>query len=358
MRGKAGIGLGRGDTKCVTGDESFFEVLCYSIKAQNMVFALFFFLLIVEIPIEGLSLPPPAHLKQLLQAAQENHSALAMPCVYDGISARLVANQFPITFLSGFSVAAARGYPDRGILSLQELTESARQVTEALARATSSGPPIPLIADGDTGFDGSSAMSLRRTIFSYGAANCAAVMIEDQVFPKRCGHVAGKDVINFESAVKRVKIACAARDEYESKFGAGTGPLILARTDSNAIHGLEDAISRCKAFVTAGADITFLEAPKSLQELQQFCDSVPGPKLANMLEGGATPILSREQLGKIGVTLVAYPLSILGASILGASKILDVIKADGDISSPAMDFNKMKNTVGFQEMDEYENKFN
>ena len=131
-------------------------------------------------------------------------------------------------------------------------------------------------------------------------------MIEDQVAPKRCGHVAGKSVVGFAEAVARVKAACDARDEFNAQFGEGMAPLILARTDALKTDGFEAAIERCLAFRESGCDMTFLEAPESIEQMQDYCERVEGPKLANMLEQGSTPILSPQELKKMGYTMAAY----------------------------------------------------
>ena len=184
------------------------------------------------------------------------------------------------------------------------------------------------------------------------------IMIEDQVSPKRCGHVSGKSVISFNDAVARVKAACDARDEYESLYGAGTGPLILARTDALKTNGFDDAIQRCLAFKEqAGCDITFLEAPESIEQMQEYCTRVPGYKLANMLEQGSTPILPPQQLKDIGYTIAAYPLTLLSASIKSMEeslyRIQNGITTDDIISS----FVATKDVVGFTQYSKEENRY-
>jgi len=231
------------------------------------------------------ALSPPAALRQLLSDTSTCH---LMPCCYDGISARLVASSkadFKVTFQTGFGVSAAAGYSDSGVLGLSENAAAAFVVGEALGNVALSlnRAPLPCIADGDTGHG--SPLAIRRTIFQFAKARMAGVMIEDQVSPKRCGHVDGKEVVDREEAVRRVKIACDARDDYEKLYGA-PGPLILARTDARGVSGgtLEEAIERCLAFREAGADITFLEAPQSVGEMSEYCSRVKGPKLYNALE--------------------------------------------------------------------------
>lgn len=194
--------------------------------------------------------PPPERLGRLLKATDSGEAPIIlMPCCYDGLTARLVAQSgFNATFMTGFGVSAANGYPDTQLVSFNEMVIAASKVAEGLSSAalenvkfgetgyTEEQPvAIPCIADGDTGYG--NAINVKRTVFGYARTGMAGMMIEDQVAPKRCGHVAGKAVIPFDEAVQRVKAACDARDEYEALFGKGTGPLILARTDSLVTDG-------------------------------------------------------------------------------------------------------------------------
>jgi len=226
---------------------------------------------------------------------------------------------------------------------------AANYVSEGLVSAASEDQsnkgPIPCIADGDTGYG--NAINVKRTVAGYARAGMGGIMIEDQVAPKRCGHVAGKSVIPFDEAVMRVKAACDARDEYESFFGKGTGPLILARTDSLKTDGFEDAIQRTLAFREVGCDMTFLEAPESVEQMEEYCSRVSGPKLANMLEFGTTPILPPEQLKELGYTMAAYPLTLLSASIKAMQESLQLIKDGKPTDDMILSFTETKDVVGF-----------
>jgi len=177
----------------------------------------------------------------------------------------------------------------------------------------------------------------------------AGLMIEDQVAPKRCGHVAGKSVVDFAEAVARVRAACDARDEYSRLHGAGTGPLVLARTDALGTDGFEAAIERCLAFVEAGADMTFLEAPATIEQMQEYCRRVPGPKLANMLEQGTTPILPPKELKAMGYTMAAYPLTLLSASIKAMEEALQRIYEGLPTDDLICSFPETKDAVGFSQ---------
>jgi 2-methylisocitrate lyase-like PEP mutase family enzyme len=193
-------------------------------------------------PVATFGCPPPLRLRRLLEATDSGEAPiLLLPCCYDGLTARLVGLAgFNATFMTGFGVSGANGYPDTQLVSYNEMLSAANSVSEGLSSAaleladqqgSSSGSnqpiAIPCIADGDTGYG--NAINVKRTVFGYARAGMAGMMIEDQVSPKRCGHVAGKSVVPFAEAVARVKAACDARDEYEILFGQGTGPLILAR---------------------------------------------------------------------------------------------------------------------------------
>eukprot|EP00468_Gymnochlora_sp_CCMP2014_P014311 CAMPEP_0167769624 /NCGR_PEP_ID=MMETSP0110_2-20121227/17419_1 /TAXON_ID=629695 /ORGANISM="Gymnochlora sp., Strain CCMP2014" /LENGTH=148 /DNA_ID=CAMNT_0007658615 /DNA_START=247 /DNA_END=690 /DNA_ORIENTATION=+ len=145
-------------------------------------------------------------------------------------------------------------------------------------------------------------------------------MLEDQVAPKRCGHTRGKDVVGIDEALSKIQAAVDARDE------ANLDIMIMARTDSRAIHGLDDAIERCKRFIEVGADLTFLEAPQSKEEMIRYCTEVPGYKMANMLENGQTPVLPPSELFDMGYKIAAYPFALLNASIVGMQASLELLK--------------------------------
>lgn len=188
-------------------------------------------------------------------------------------------------------------------------------------------------------------MNAKRTVWGYAQVGMAGVMIEDQVAPKRCGHVRGKAVVGMPEAVARVRAACDARDEWRRQYGSA--PLILARTDALTTDGFDAAVSRCLAFIDAGADMTFLEAPVSVQMMKDYCRLVPGPKLANMLEQGATPILRPQELREIGYTMAAYPLTLLSASILAMERSLERIYRGEPTDDLIATFDHTKNAVGF-----------
>lgn len=260
---------------------------------------------------------------------------IVMSACYDALSAKLVeAAGFPATFMSGFGAAATRlGLPDTGLISYGELLDQGRNICSAVS--------IPVLGDGDTGFG--NAMNVKRTVRGYHQAGFACVMIEDQMMPKRCGHTAGKEVVDFDEALKRIKAAIDARKE-------GADILIMARTDARATRGLEEALERCKAFSQLGADITFLEAPQSEEEMRSYCENVPGLKMANLIENGKTPLLPMGVLHEMGFKIAVYALTLLNASIGAMQQALTCLK-QGMAVPDLMDFQKLQRIVGFDEYD-------
>jgi 2-methylisocitrate lyase-like PEP mutase family enzyme len=216
-------------------------------------------------------------------------------------------------------------------------------------------------------------MNVKRTVFGYGRCNMAGIMIEDQVSPKRCGHVRGKRIVSLNDAVNRIRAACDARDAYTQMYGPGTGPLILARTDAcTAIYdsngdndndttarpvGFDEAMKRCELFREVGADMTFLEAPESIEQMKEYCRKISGPKLANMLEYGTTPILSPKELKEIGYTMAAYPLTLLSSSIKAMQSSLDCIMTGESTNDLITTFAETKDIVGFTQYAKDEEKY-
>ncbi len=264
-----------------------------------------------------------------------------MPCCYDGLSAKLIEGSgFPLTFMSGFAVSAARlGLPDTGLISYGEMLDQGMNICSAVS--------IPVIGDGDTGYG--NAMNVRRTVTGYARAGFSAVMIEDQVSPKRCGHTKGKLVVGRDEACERIQAAVDAR-EAESDI------LILARTDARANHGLEEAIDRAKAFSDLGADILFVEAPRSVKEMEDICRQAPGIHMANIIEGGKTPVLSAEDLHDIGFRIAAYPLALISAAMHAVTAALKELK-DGIYPTSIMKFSEVRKQVGFEDYYDMEKRY-
>ncbi len=269
---------------------------------------------------------PSTKLRELL--SQPN--ILIVPACFDALSARLIEQTgFSTTFMSGFGVSATKGVPDTGLISYGEIVGQGRDICSAVS--------IPVMGDGDTGYG--NVLNVKRTVQGYAQAGFAAVMIEDQVWPKRCGHTKGKQVVDRNKASARIQAAVDAREE-------GNDILIIARTDACATHGLDEAIERATNFVELGADINFIEAPQSIAEMRTYCESVPGIKMANMLEGGKTPFLSPAQLQEIGYGMVAYPLTLLNKSIHAMQQALINIGTEQHPEA-LLSFEEIKEIVGF-----------
>eukprot|EP00884_Botryococcus_braunii_P013086 jgi/Botrbrau1/21779/Bobra.0190s0006.2 len=274
-----------------------------------------------------------SNLRKLL----DRPGVLQGPCCHDALSAKLIEDAgFPIAFMSGFTTSAARlGAPDTGLMSYGEMVDQGRYVNEATQH-------IPIIGDGDHGYG--NAINVKRTVRGYASAGFAGILIEDQVAPKSCGHVRGKRVVAREEAVARIRAAVDAREE-------GADILIVARTDARQALSLEEALWRAAAFADAGADILFIDALESREEMRAFCGLAPSlPKMANNLEGGKTPLLGLDELEQLGFKLVAYPLSLLGVSIAAMQKALSLLKADV-IPPPDLlpSFAELQKVIGFLE---------
>ena len=263
-----------------------------------------------------------------------NGDFMPMPCCFDALSAKMIEQAgFGVTFMSGFAASASRlGQPDLGLMSYAEVVDQARNITDAIS--------IPVIVDGDTGYG--NAMNVRRTVEGFAKAGCAGVLIEDQLAPKRCGHTPGKDVVSRDEAFDRIKAAVDARQE-------GTDILIMGRTDANHTHGLDEAIHRGKQYQEIGADIIFIEAPKTVEEMETICREVPGCHMANIVEGGLTPNLSMEQLQDVGFQFAAYPLTLLAASMQAMKQTLELMRQDLPRANHLMDFDELRDRIGFNE---------
>jgi 2-methylisocitrate lyase-like PEP mutase family enzyme len=266
---------------------------------------------------------------------------LVMAGCHDALSARLIEEAgFESAFMSGFAVSAVRlAQPDTGLISYGELLEQGRNICAAVS--------IPIFGDGDTGFG--NALNVKRTVQGYAQAGFACIMLEDQVAPKRCGHTQGKAVVGRDEAALRIRAAVDARD-------AGEDILIMARTDARATHGLDEAIARCRMFRELGADLTFLEAPLSVEEMTRYCTEVDGPKMANLIEYGKTPLLPPGQLEAIGYQIAVYPLTLLNVGIRAMRDALQALRRH-ERADQVMDFEQLKAAVGFPGYYEEEERY-
>src|ERR1700730_10578382 len=253
-------------------------------------------------------MPVTTRLRELLTSPD----LLVAPGAYDALSARLIAQAgFSAVYMTGFGTAASvLAQPDSGLLMMSEM------VSRASALAAVVGD-LPLIADADTGYG--NPINVRRTIREYERAGVAAVHIEDQVWPKKCGHMEGKQIIPIDEMVQKVRAAVDARQEPDF--------VIIARTDANAVNGLEDALLRGRAYREAGADVIFIEAPRSNEELHAIARAFPDtPLLFNWAESGKTPLLTLNEIHKLGFKLVIFPVSLLFAATRAMLSLLEVLK--------------------------------
>ena len=279
-------------------------------------------------------------LKQLLARRQ----LLIAPGVFDGLSARLVEEAgFEAIYLSGGAVARSMGVPDIGLVTMSEVIERAVQVVAAVK--------IPVIADADTGYG--NALNLVRAVREFERAGVAAIHIEDQVTPKRCGHLEGKEVISLAEMEK--KLAAALQSRSDPDF------IIIGRTDSRAVHGLDDAIRRGKSFARLGVDAVFVEAPQSEAEMETIARSIPEvPLMVNMFKGGKTPLLPASRLEKMGFRIAIFPSETQRAAIYAMREALAMLKRDG--STEAMDnrlttFKERDRIVGLEEWERLERQY-
>ena len=266
-----------------------------------------------------------------------------VPGCFDALSAKLAADAgFKATFMSGFAVSAARlGQPDTGLISFGEMLDNLRNCVSGAAR-------IPLIGDGDTGYG--NALNVQRTVVEYARAGAAAVMIEDQVSPKKCGHTRGKQVIAREEARMKIRAAVDARRDADI--------LILARTDARAVHGFDLALDRCRDFETEGADIIFLEAPENELEMRRFCEAMRKPCMANMVPGGKTPILPPQELQNIGYKLALYPVMLMSVAIAAMQAALAALRPESKKAfPPSVLFAELQQVVGFPDYWERETRY-
>ncbi len=239
--------------------------------------------------------------------------AVIMPGAPNALTARIAEEAgFRVVLFTGAGFANMElGDPDLGLTTLTEVVQQVGHMAEAVG--------IPIVADADTGFG--NALNVRRTVRELERAGAAGMTLEDQVFPKRCGHFEGKEVIGRDEMVGKIAAALEARRSAEF--------VIIARTDARAVLGLEEAIARAKAYAEAGADATFVEAPRTVEELAQIPKSIGVPQMCNMVEGGKTPVLPLEKLEAMGYRLICYANAALRGAIQGVQTVLRGLARDG-----------------------------
>jgi methylisocitrate lyase len=277
----------------------------------------------------------PAEKRAALRAALATGELLRFPGAFNPLSAKLISEkEFEGVYLSGAVIAADLGLPDIGLTTLSEVAGRAQQIS----RMTD----LPVLVDADTGFG--EPMNVARTVQSLEDAGVAGLHIEDQVNPKRCGHLDGKAVVDAATATKRIRAAADARRDPNL--------LIMARTDIRAIEGVSAAIDRAKELVDAGADAIFPEAMADLSEFEAVRKAVDVPILANMTEFGKSELFTNEQLASVGVNIVIYPVSLLRLAMGAAERGLDTILAEGSLRS---EVTNMQTRARLYELLDYEN---
>lgn len=261
------------------------------------------------------------------------------PGVYDALTALLVEQAgFEAAYLSGASVSYTQlGRSDMGLMTASEVADTVGRIRERVE--------IPLIVDGDTGFG--NALNVIRTVKTFERAGASAIQLEDQQLPKRCGHLAGKTLVSCAEMVGKVKAATDARVDEAT--------LIVARTDGIAVEGFDAALDRAEAYLEAGADVLFVEAPRSLDQMKAIADRFAGrvPLLANMVEGGHTPISKASDLGDIGFQLVITPGAMVRAQVFMAQEFLTILKRDGATAAyreRMLDFGGLNAVLGIDEL--------
>ena len=284
----------------------------------------------------------PAGAEQLRQRLSREEVLVAPGC-FDALSARVIERAgFGVAFLGGFAVAATRlGLPDTGLLSYGEMVDQGQDVCTAVS--------IPIIGDADTGYG--NEVNVRRTLAGFARAGFACMMIEDQCWPKRCGHTAGIETVDYEEAISRVRAAVETRDDL------GLDVLVLARTDAAGTEGFDEALRRAEAFAKLGADLTFIEAPKSELEMRRYCEIVPGHKTANMVEDGKTPWLLPEELREIGFSLVLYPLTLVLTNLAAMERAARSLR-NGSVVEERAQFQDLQRMVGFDDYWSLEARYN
>ncbi len=285
---------------------------------------------------------PRARLRELVSAP----APLVAPGAYDALSARLIEQGgFHAVYMSGFGTTASLiGRPDVGLLSATEMVDNARRIVSAV--------DVPVIADADTGYG--NAINVVRTVQLYEQAGVSAIQLEDQVTPKKCGHMGGKVLIGTDEMVGKLRAAVAARRDPDL--------MIIARTDAVAVAGVDDAIARARAFAKAGADALFVEAPASADDIVRVAKELRGvaPLVFNWAEGGRTPPLSLEHIAELGFSLVIYPIGTLLAATAGIRALLATLASDGTPTAalPGLPtFAEFTDMVGLPEVQDLEQRF-
>ena len=279
-----------------------------------------------------------------LSSLIKSKKPLVIPGVYDAIGAKIAEKVgFDAMFQTGYGTSATLfGMPDYGFIGATETVDNARRISNAIS--------VPLIVDSDTGYG--NALSVWKLVKELESAGAAGIFLEDQKWPKRCGHMQGKEVIPQEEYTEKLGAAIDARENKDF--------IIVARTDSRATEGLDKAIERGLQNKKTGADAVFIEAPKTLEEMKKIGKEINAPLVANMIEGGATPMNSAKTLNKIGFNIILYPLSVLFANTFATMNILQELKNSGTTlkyKQKVVNFDQFNNLVELDKFKKMETKY-
>lgn len=279
-----------------------------------------------------------------LKSALASGDLVVAPGVFDMISAKIADGMgFQCLYMTGYGISASYlGLPDAGFATLTDMAACVRRIAD--------GTDTPLVADADTGYGG--ALNVHHTVRSYEAAGAAGIQIEDQEFPKKCGHTLGRRVVPLEDMVTKIQVAADARSDPNM--------VIVARTDARTTHGLDEALRRAEAFEKAGADVLFVESPESEAEMERIGRSTDLPLLANIVEGGRTPVLPAERLREIGYRMAIYPATGFLAVGAALTSVYDTIKRTGssrETTTPLFDFEAFNRMIGFQQVWDFDEKW-
>ncbi|MGY5146627.1 MAG: isocitrate lyase/PEP mutase family protein [Candidatus Nitrosopumilus sp. bin_7KS] len=269
---------------------------------------------------------------------------LVIPGVYDALGAKIAQKVgFDAMFQTGYGTSATLfGMPDYGFIGATETVDNARRICRAVQ--------VPVIVDSDTGYG--NALSVWKLVKELESAGASGIFLEDQRWPKRCGHMQGKEVVSQEEYTEKLSAAIDARESKNF--------IIVARTDARATEGLDEAIERGKQNKKTGADAVFVEAPRSIDEMKKIGKEINAPLVANMIEGGATPLSSAELLSKIGFNIILYPLSVLYANTFATMNILTELKKSGNTSKykqKVVNFNQFNDLVELPKFRKMEKKY-
>ncbi|EGW40999.1 isocitrate lyase/PEP mutase family protein [Desulfosporosinus sp. OT] len=281
---------------------------------------------------------------KVLRDLLADQEILVVPGAHDVLTAKIIEKTgFQAVYMTGYGQAASHlGTADVGLLTMSEMLARANNFASAV--------DVPVIADGDTGFG--NAINVMRTVRQYEMAGVAAIQLEDQVAPKKCGHMTGRQVIPMAEMVGKIRAAVEAR--RNSDF------VIIARTDARTIHGIDEAIRRAKAYEEAGADVIFVESPESVEEMKRITSGFNVPVLANMVEGGRTPLLSARELEKLGYDLVIFPTSSTYMVAQAMKNLMEELMKTGttkNLMSKMIPFPEFNELIGLMEIRELEAKY-